>query len=98
MLRAFHARLNKPDRERQKPYALTYMWNLTKQKKLIEKIELVVTIGGGWRKGKVEEGSKKVVLPVIRLKIRRYFTSKPFCITAQQKHLILFLTKMVINL
>ena len=42
------------------------MWNFKKQKSHRKKIRPVVTRGGVWGEGELEEGGQKVKLPVIR--------------------------------
>ena len=57
------AKWNKSDRERQILYDLTYMWNLRKKKKLIEKeIRFVATRGeeGGLRGQELDESGQKL--------------------------------------
>ena len=64
MFKAYYAKCNKSDRERQIPYDFTYMWNLkstNKQKSPTSQIQrtdwwLVVARGVG----KMGEGSQKV--------------------------------------
>ena len=68
-----HAKWNKSDRERQILYDLTYMWNLRKKKKLIEKEIRFVAIrgrdGGGGGK-ELEKGGQKV--QISNHKIHKY--------------------------